>query len=65
MTVLGWAGRPVSTNSLAISTTSLDQPANSSPGEIYPSILDAPTAGCWHVTAEWNNNRATSTCYTG
>jgi hypothetical protein len=37
----------------------VDQPANSSPGEIYPSIVDVPTAGCWHVTAEWNNNRAT------
>jgi hypothetical protein len=37
----------------------VNQPANSSPGEVYPSPVDVPTAGCWHVTAEWNNNRAT------
>jgi hypothetical protein len=35
------------------------QPANSNPGEIYPSIVDVPTAGCWTVVAEWNGNRAT------
>jgi hypothetical protein len=25
------------------------QPANSGPGEIYPSIVEVPFAGCWHV----------------
>jgi len=34
-------------------------PANSSPGEIYPSIVDVPKPGCWNVVAEWNGNRAT------
>ena len=29
------------------------------PGEIYPSIVDVPSAGCWTVTAEWSGNRAT------
>jgi len=37
----------------------IEQPADSSPGEIYPSTVDVPTAGCWHVTAEWNDNQAT------
>jgi hypothetical protein len=32
---------------------------DSGPGEIYPSIVDVAAAGCWHVTAEWNGNRAT------
>jgi hypothetical protein len=42
-------GRPVT----------VEQPANSSPGEIYPSIVDVPKAGCWTVSAEWGTNRAT------
>jgi hypothetical protein len=37
----------------------VEQPANSWPGEIYPSIVDVPTPGCWQVVAEWNGNRAT------
>ncbi len=44
------AGRPAVTTS---------QPANSGPGEIYPSIVDVPVPGCWHVTATWNGNTAT------
>ena len=35
------------------------EPANSSPGEIYPSIVDVPTPGCWSVTATWGGNTAT------
>lgn len=38
---------------------SLEEPANSGPGEIYPSIVDVPTPGCWTVTAEWGGHRAT------
>ena len=34
------------------------QPANSSPGEIYPSIVDAPTAGCWQFDLQWATSRA-------
>jgi hypothetical protein len=37
----------------------LTRPADSGPGEIYPSIVDVPAPGCWRVTAEWNGNRAT------
>ena len=28
-------------------------PADSSPGEIYPSYLNVPTAGCWRVNLQW------------
>jgi hypothetical protein len=34
-------------------------PADSSPGEIYPSGVHAPSPGCWHVVAEWGSHRAT------
>ena len=33
-------------------------PADSSPGEIYPSIVEVPTAGCWHATLHWNGRTA-------
>jgi len=33
--------------------------ANSGPGEIYPSIVDVPTPGCWEAVAEWDGHRAT------
>ena len=32
------------------------QPANSGPGEIYPSIVEVPFAGCWHVELAWGPN---------
>jgi hypothetical protein len=35
-----------------------DFPANSSPGEIYPSIVDVPAPGCWRLTLTWGGNRA-------
>ncbi len=28
-------------------------PADSSPGEIYPSYVNVPTAGCWRVSLHW------------
>lgn len=34
-------------------------PADSGPGEIYPSIIDVPTPGCWHFTLQWPHARAT------
>jgi hypothetical protein len=37
----------------------LSFPANSSPGEIYPSGVEVPTPGCWRVAAEWAGNHAT------
>lgn len=32
--------------------------ADSSPGEIYPSGLAVPTAGCWILNLRWGRNRA-------
>lgn len=37
----------------------LTREADSGPGEIYPSIVDVPTPGCWHMTLEWNGHTAT------
>jgi len=33
-------------------------PANSGPGEIYPSYVDAPTAGCWQFDLKWATSHA-------
>jgi hypothetical protein len=32
--------------------------ADSSPGEIYPSGVDLPKPGCWHVALAWGSHRA-------
>ncbi len=40
------------------SATSLTFPAGAHPGEIYPSIVDVPTPGCWYLTLEWNGHNA-------
>lgn len=42
-TQLSGGGRPVHAS----------WPADSGPGEIYPSYLDVPRAGCWRVTLRW------------
>jgi hypothetical protein len=34
-------------------------PADSEPGEIYPSEVDLPRAGCWRLQLEWGSHRAT------
>lgn len=36
----------------------ISRPADSSPGEIYPSQIDLPRAGCWKVTLSWGAHRA-------
>lgn len=36
-------------------TVSFTIPANSGPGEIYPSAPTAPSAGCWHFTVIWRS----------
>ena len=33
-------------------------PDNSSPGEIYPSIVDVPSPGCWTFTLSWGGAQA-------
>jgi len=35
------------------------QPADSGPGEIYPSIVDVPTPGCWVFDLAWASHHAT------
>lgn len=37
-------------------TFEVTQPANSGPGEIYPSEVVAPEPGCWHLTLRWNGH---------
>jgi hypothetical protein len=34
-------------------------PADSSPGEIYPSEIIAPSPGCWQFTLSWNGHTDT------
>ena len=34
------------------------EPADSSPGEIYPSIVDVPEPGCWHFDLAWAGHHA-------
>jgi hypothetical protein len=34
-------------------------PANSGPGEIYPSYVNVPHAGCWRVTVRWAHHTDT------
>jgi hypothetical protein len=36
----------------------LSFPDNSGPGNIYPSGVDVPTAGCWHLTLAWSGHTA-------
>jgi hypothetical protein len=33
-------------------------PADSSPGEIYPSAVDLPRPGCWRLQLAWGSHRA-------
>lgn len=40
-------------------TVKVERVADSVPGEIYPSAVDVPTAGCWTVQADWNGHQAT------
>jgi hypothetical protein len=37
----------------------LRQPADSSPGEIYPSIVNVPSPACWQFTLSWHGNNDT------
>jgi hypothetical protein len=46
-------------------TANASAPAGSSPGEIYPSIIDMPGAGCWELDLAWGPNTATVYLYYG
>lgn len=54
-------GRPlvVTARSSNAQTAPVSFEANSSPGEIYPSSVDVPTAGCWVLTLQWGPHRGT------
>ena len=34
----------------------ISRPADSSPGEIYPSYVDLPRPGCWKLTLTWDTH---------
>ncbi len=53
--VLHITGHPVGTTAPTIDQI---EPANSSPGEIYPSIVDVPQRGCWQFDLAWAGNKA-------
>jgi hypothetical protein len=42
----------------AIPVVTFSFPDNSSPGEIYPSIVDVPSPGCWAFTLSWGTAQA-------
>jgi hypothetical protein len=44
------SGHPVGKSAPLVAVT---QPANSTPGEIYPTIVDVPEPGCWHLDLVW------------
>jgi hypothetical protein len=31
--------------------------ADSFPGEIYPTTVEVPNAGCWHFELAWGGNK--------
>jgi len=39
-------------------TVHMSFPADSSPGQIYPSYVDLPTPGCWQLTLHWDTHVA-------
>jgi hypothetical protein len=47
---------PLAGSAHAVSTL---RPADSSPGEIYPSLDNVPAAGCWIFTLRWNGHADT------
>jgi hypothetical protein len=52
---LGLSGHPTSATTPVVDESA---PDNASPGEIYPSIVDAPSPGCWHFDLTWDGNHA-------
>jgi hypothetical protein len=50
------SGHPLNATTPSIHET---QPADSGPGEIYPSVIDVPKPGCWHFDLSWAGNHAT------
>lgn len=48
-------GHPLSASAPTVHYT---QPANSGPGEIYPSGVEVPIPGCWQFTLRWSGQVA-------
>ncbi len=48
-------GHPLKSTTPAIQQT---QATDSGPGEIYPSIVDVPQPGCWHLDLSWAGHLA-------
>lgn len=49
------SGHPLESSAPIVKVVS---PADSSPGEIYPSIVDVPTPGCWQFELAWAGHTA-------
>ena len=49
-------GHPLDADAPAVPQS---EAADSSPGEIYPSIVNVPSPGCWQFTLQWNGNTDT------
>ena len=49
-------GHPVGAAAPVVSST---RPADSAPGEIYPSEIVVPSPGCWRFTLSWNGHTDT------
>ena len=49
-------GHPLHAAGPVVSST---WPADSSPGEIYPSDIEVPAPGCWQFTLSWNGHTDT------
>ncbi len=49
-------GRPLGNAAPEVTVT---EPPDSTPGEIYPTIVDVPLPGCWQFTLSWNGNHDT------
>jgi hypothetical protein len=47
------SGHPIGASAPVVTST---WPANASPGEIYPSIINVPAPGCWHFTLSWKGH---------
>jgi len=49
-------GHPLNAVKPVVSST---WPADSAPGQIYPSEIDVPAPGCWQFTLSWNGHTDT------
>jgi hypothetical protein len=56
------AGKPLTITARRAAGSSqvvrIRRPADSGPGEIYPSYIDLPEPGCWQLTLAWGAHRA-------